>query len=101
MDDWVFDNKDKINETFNDKLCGYFYSVGNLKLLKYTNEKGYGWYRWTCINAAENGHLDCLKYAYENGCLLDSLIIKYASENRYLNCLKFLFYFYIITTNYI
>jgi len=108
--DWIFKNKDKINinllndqfhmndlidkvkniiETSDEKMCGYFASVGNLELLKYAHENGYSWDSLTCYYAVECVHLECLKYAHENGCEWDSSTCSNAAANGHLECLRY------------
>jgi len=108
--DWIFNNKDKINmdllkeqfpmnplineiieiiDTPDDKLCGKFSSIGNLSLLKYAHENGFGWDEETCCGAASSGHLDCLMYAHVNRCSWNYKTCSNASANGHLECLKY------------
>lgn len=34
----------------------------------YAHEHGCPWEKYTCYDAADNGHLECLRYAHEHGC---------------------------------
>ena len=58
-------------------------------VLQYAHENGCPWDKYTCLNAAENGHLECLKYAHENGCPWDEGTCKTAAKYGHLKCLKY------------
>lgn len=37
-------------------------------MLQWAQENGCDWDSWTCVNAAQGGHLNVLQWAVENGC---------------------------------
>lgn len=69
--------------------CTRAASHGNMEWLKYAQEKGYHWDKWTCSSAAGGGYVDCLKYLHENGCNWDEKTCEYAAGNGHIDCLKF------------
>ena len=77
------------NNSTKNELCKYAAENGYLDCLKYANENGCQWNKYTCRNAAKNGHIECLKYAYENSYPWDKKTCKHAALNGYLNCLKY------------
>jgi len=64
---------------------------GDLGLLKYLHEQGYGLSEDTCAAASQNGHLDCLQYARGNGCPWNVSIYLLAAGNGHLSCMQYAF----------
>ena len=58
-------------------------------------QAGVPWDFWTCVAAAEGGHLSCLQYAHENGCDWNSLVCEHAIDGPpggtggHMNCLTY------------
>ena len=47
--------------------------------------------KWSCISAAENGHLDCLKYLHETAkAPWDYVAVRVAREKNQPECLQYL-----------
>ena len=51
----------------------------------YAYKNGCEWNKYTCDNAAKNGHLECLEYAHKNGYPLG----EDAAMNGHLDCLQY------------
>ena len=68
--------------------CIYAAQNGHLEVLKWARENGCPWDEDTCVYAAENGHLEVLKWARENGCPWNEWICVYAAEKGHLEVLK-------------
>ena len=62
----------------------------SVRLLKWAREKNLDWSAYTCICAADNGHLPALQYLHENGCPWDQLTCKYAAVHERWDCFQYL-----------
>jgi len=51
----------------NEWTCVAAAQAGHVQILKLLRENGCGWNKWVCLTAARNGHLEVLKWAWENG----------------------------------
>jgi hypothetical protein len=69
--------------------CTRAASHGNIEWLKYAQEKGYHWDKWTCSSAAAGGYIECLKYLHENGCPWGEKTIEFAVHGEHFECLKY------------
>jgi hypothetical protein len=64
--------------------------VASVSLLKWAHEHGCPWNKYTCMFAAEKGHLYVLKYLHDNGCPWDTLTCMFAAEKGHLEVLQYL-----------
>jgi hypothetical protein len=69
-------------------LCAIAAANGQLEILQYLHESGYGWNIGTCVHAAHYNHLSCLKYANEHKCVWDGRVYYVAMNN--FDILKYL-----------
>jgi len=81
------------DDNFEDMISWHAAGKGHLHVMKWALKKGYPIGKYSCVDAANGGHLDCLKYAYENGGNYEYTfhgdVCDEAARNGHLDCLKY------------
>jgi hypothetical protein len=73
---------------WNEWTCVYAAQNGHLDVLQWARQNGCPWDEETCAFAAQNGHLDVLQWARQNGCPWSVSTCAFAAENGHLHVLQ-------------
>lgn len=70
------------------QLCSTAAGNGDLAMLEWAREHGYGWDENTCSEAAASGNLDVLQWMRENSCPWDEMTCYWAARCGRLHLLQ-------------